>query len=594
MFRNYIEPCFEFVVQSVLSIPSTNRDVYVALGKLLSSLITFIGPELQMNTATMTEIRLGCLTTCGIMQKHPDPTIRAGAIQCMQELHLFAPSVVNLDELVPLLVDSLVSREFLLRRVSISCLRQLCQKESVKVCQVAKQYVQATKPAGLVCLIGERGLEFLLFKMLDIETNLHLIRDLHDIINSLLCTSLSESTLKDWLEVCKDIAISADESLARNPSVSNPNIKMDLKKAANKSQIKSSRNLESGGNESVEDLDSSNNKDDDGNEESGNKNNDEDDDDDDSQTFYTPSQTKSNEEILGSSSALKLKQITKIISPKWPNRVFAFELIRRIVSMCSQCDDAQLRQAHFDLVLAKKLKSDSTRRRDSNYLILFLQDLMRIACIGATSNCDPQKIVGLDLLQDLIVHFAHVEEPNPEFKGHLILEQYQAQVSAALRPQFSVETSAHVTAKACQVCSMWISSGVAQDLNDLRRIHQLLVSSLQKLTNISTNETANSTSGENLIYSELSLTVEKLAVLRAWAEVYIVAQKKHLCSSKKERRPSSVSNSLRSSAINRFASQPNGDDLLSLVKPELTILSHHWSVALKDYAFLCLPNGKYT
>ena len=83
----------------------------------------------------------------------------------MQELHLFAPSVVNLDELVPLLVDSLVSREFLLRRVSISCLRQLCQKESVRVCVVAKQYVQATKPAGLVCLIGERGLEFLLFKM---------------------------------------------------------------------------------------------------------------------------------------------------------------------------------------------------------------------------------------------------------------------------------------------------------------------------------------------------------------------------------------------------------------------------------------------
>jgi hypothetical protein len=84
------------------------------------------------------------------------------------------------------------------------------------------------------------------------------------------------------------------------------------------------------------------------------------------------------------------------------------------------------------------------------------------------------------------------------------MNRYQAQVSAALRPQFSVETSAHVTAKACQVCSMWISSGVARDLNDLRRVHQLLVSSLQKLNH------ASSSSPDHLIYSELSLTVEKV------------------------------------------------------------------------------------
>ena len=77
---------------------------------------------------------------------------------------------------------------------------------------------------------------------------------------------------------------------------------------------------------------------------------------------------------------------------------------------------------------------------------------MRIACIAASGACDTLKLAGLDLLNDLIFHFSRVEEPNPEFAGHLILEQYQAQVSAALRPQFSIETSAHVTAKACQVC----------------------------------------------------------------------------------------------------------------------------------------------
>jgi len=366
---------------------------------------------------------------------------------------------------------------------------------------------------------------------------------------------------------------------------------------------------------------------------------DDDDDDyyDDSESFSASNTNKNDNIVMGSSSAnakstndhinsnLKLKQITKLISPKWPNRVFAIELIRKIISICvgnsgvtassaaqNETEKNSLnlkKQAHFDLALAKKLVQTAQSGSSETYLILFLQDLMRIACMGATSSCDPLKLVGLDLLHDLILFFSKVEEPNPEFKGHLILEQYQAQVSAALRPQFSIETSAHVTAKACQVCSMWISSGVARDLNDLRRVHQLLVSSLQKLTNNSiisssslttmpslseqfltsiggsmpNNSNNSNTNEQQLIYSELSLTVEKLAVLRAWADVYIVAQMKTL-----EKTKLSPSNSKNNSSLNN-----RSESLLSLVQPELSLLSYHWSVALKDYAFLCLPTGKF-
>ena len=52
------------------------------------------------------------------------------------------------------------------------------------------------------------------------------------------------------------------------------------------------------------------------------------------------------------------------------------------------------------------------------------------------------------------------------------------QVSAALRPAFAPDTPSDVTAAACEVCSTWIRSGVARNLNDLRRVHQLLSSSL--------------------------------------------------------------------------------------------------------------------
>ena len=417
-----------------------------------------------------------------------------------------------------------------MRKVAISCLRQLCQKDSLEVCQIAINYVKQSKPVGLLSLINEqRGLECLLFKLLDIETNPYLIRDIHDILNSLLCTSLNEHNLKRWLFLLKDIAISADDNNVNNEGPAELKVKKD----------------------------------------------DEDEDYDDSESFKTNESVRSpsvgaNLNHLNN-NIIRMKQITKMISPKWLNRVFGVELIRRIMCMCLSLNDEisknniifsnqlnqqmQLRQnmsnnPHFSLLIARKLK---LRNEQEDYLILFLQDLMRIACIAATSSCDPLKLVGLDLLNDLIVYFGQCEEPNPEFKGHLILEQYQAQVSACLRAQFSSDTSAHVVSKACQVCSTWISSGVARDLNDLRRVHQLLVTSLQKLTNV--------VNSSDLIYSELSLTVEKLAVLRAWSDVYIIAKKRK-----------------------------NTENLLSLVQPELALLSHHWSIALKDYAFLSLPN----
>lgn len=93
-------------------------------------------------------------------------------------------------------------------------------------------------------------------------------------------------------------------------------------------------------------------------------------------------------------------------------------------------------------------------------------------------------------------------------------KKLQFQVGAAIRPAFSPDTPSHVTAAACEVCSAWIGSGVARDLNDLRRVHQLLVSSLSKL-----HSKTNSTQ----LYNESMATLEKLSILKAWAEVYIVS-----------------------------------------------------------------------
>lgn len=62
-----------------------------------------------------------------------------------------------------------------------------------------------------------------------------------------------------------------------------------------------------------------------------------------------------------------------------------------------------------------------------------------------------------------------------------------------------------------QVCSAWIASGIARDLNDVRRIQQLLVTKLSKFS-AGTNAAVQ-------LYNEAATTMEKLAVLKAWAEV---------------------------------------------------------------------------
>ncbi|XP_048732912.2 HEAT repeat-containing protein 5B-like isoform X5 [Ostrea edulis] len=245
------------------------------------------------------------------------------------------------------------------------------------------------------------------------------------------------------------------------------------------------------------------------------------------------------------------------VAPRWPTRVFATECLQKILLACEGV------QAHFDLELAKEIRLKTS---NENYLALHLSELVRMAFIAATSDSNQLRLAGLSALQDIITKFATV--PEPEFPGHVILEQFQAQVSAALRPAFSPDTSSDVTAAACDVCSTWIGSGVARDLNDLRRVHQLLVSSLAKL---------NAGKSQSPLYNESAVTMEKLAVLGAWAEVYIVAvEREHEKETKPQKEEEEYGESSRES-------------LLSLVQPELPTLSQNWLGALRDYAYLSLP-----
>uniref|UniRef100_G1NFC9 HEAT repeat-containing protein 5B n=1 Tax=Meleagris gallopavo TaxID=9103 RepID=G1NFC9_MELGA len=120
------------------------------------------------------------------------------------------------------------------------------------------------------------------------------------------------------------------------------------------------------------------------------------------------------------------------VAPRWATRVFAADCLCRVIMLCENAN-----KAHFDLALAH------------DFLVLHLSDLIRMAFMAATDHSNQLRMAGLQALEDIIKKFASV--PEPEFPGHVILEQYQANVGAALRPAFSQDTPSDITAKACQV-----------------------------------------------------------------------------------------------------------------------------------------------
>uniref|UniRef100_A0A8C3LRR6 HEAT repeat-containing protein 5A n=1 Tax=Chrysolophus pictus TaxID=9089 RepID=A0A8C3LRR6_CHRPC len=256
-------------------------------------------------------------------------------------------------------------------------------------------------------------------------------------------------------------------------------------------------------------------------------------------------------------------------NPRWSTRVFAAECVCKIINQCENAGSA-----HFDITLAQERKQRDSR---DDFLVLHLADLIRMAFMAATDHSDQLRLSGLQTLQIVVRKFATV--PEPEFPGHLILEQYQANVGAALRPAFAPETPPDVTAKACQVCSAWIASGVVSDLNDLRRVHQLLVSSLVKV------QAGKETQSQQ--YNESTSTMEILAVLKAWAEVYIVAIEKQKNQSDLHNHSLKTTNSAEES-YRDVSSSASG--LVDLVQADLGTLSKLWLAALQDFALLNLPS----
>ncbi|KAM5293389.1 HEAT repeat-containing protein 5B [Ctenodactylus gundi] len=529
MYRGYVEPTLSLVLTLLLTVPPSHTEVHQCLGRCLGAIITTVGPELQGNGATISTIRSSCLVGCAITQDHSDSLVQAAAISCLQQLHMFAPRHVNLSSLVPSLCVHLCSSHLLLRRAAVACLRQLAQREAAEVCEYA---MNLAKNAGDKENSGANVSPFApgVSSRSDIHCRHQGVNITETGLEGLLFGMLDRETDR---KLCSDIHDTLGHMLSSLAVEKLSHWLMLCKDVlAASSDMSTATPLSSGKDEESEKKDEM-----------------------DDDTMFT---------TLGEEDKSK-----PFVAPRWATRVFAADCLCRIIHLCENAD-----QAHFHLAMARSAKLRNPR---NDLLVLHLSDLIRMAFMAATDHSNQLRMAGLQALEDIIKKFASV--PEPEFPGHVILEQYQANVGAALRPAFSQDTPSDIIAKACQVCSTWIGSGVVSDLNDLRRVHNLLVSSLDKV------QAGKGSSSQ--LYRESATTMEKLAVLKAWAEVYVVAMNiKKEAESKPKRAARNTDDDEEECGA---SDELPPDSLITLVQPELPTLSRLWLAALRDYALLTLP-----
>lgn len=148
--------------------------------------------------------------------------------------------------------------------------------------------------------------------------------------------------------------------------------------------------------------------------------------------------------------------------------------------------------------------------RDQRVLSSRVSDILRAACSASTATHRAVRWQGLRVLRDVLESF--VETPDPDFAEAHLLEQFQAQLAAALTAAFGADSTPDVLAAAISVCSVYISAGI--DASPSNRIVRLMESALEQ-----TQSPTDMTQLGALPLTANAAAYLNVAVIRAWARM---------------------------------------------------------------------------
>ncbi|KAI7879526.1 ARM repeat-containing protein [Lichtheimia hyalospora FSU 10163] len=471
---------------------SVGFSAYQEFGRIIYELIGTLGPELQAST----KIRELCLNMVEELKLEPDERVNVEAIRCIQHFLMFAPQYLDTQELVPYLQNQIASLHLPLKKAAVTCLYQLVQRD-----------------AELVFKAAQPGLDTELFKMLDTDPGLS---DVKNVIRSWLKeTAINEPSV--WVNITKRIMSGTN--------------KLDATAAATSGKKESAANDGTRGSfdgPGTVDEDDEDMYDDEG---AGFG------DDDDHVDITTT--------VADASGMTSRLSVNVEIPPRWRTQLFALQCLQRTIEMVSS---SGIRE-HFDLIYAR------ARRQQAgfgDYLVFRVPDLIKLSFTAATAHVDELRLAGISLLRMVIEKFAATKDPDLE--GTLLLEQYAAQIGAALTPAFGADSSSEIVSAAVRVCAIYVGSGIVKDLYQLGRVLKLLTSSLDKVK----SDSELTGVGEVKDLSPHASVMVKLAVLNAWAELQVSSQRQ--------------------------------DYLRQILQPNLSALSPLWLRSLQDYARIRLES----
>jgi hypothetical protein len=292
-------------------------------------------------------------------------------------------------------------------------------------------------------------LEEQLFSLLDLESDSSVRDEIRDILRSLLRYTV-EQTPSRWIDLCKDILNKSGPPAEK------------LEPVSQKQEVQ-------------EDLD-----------------------DGEHEIVGTPVPKKPE-------PSTPVQSISVSLVPRWRTHVFALSCLELVIDVV--LSKGEKHDVFLDVAKAKKL-SLQMDGKSADFLVFRLGDLVRLAFNSSTAAVSFLKLAGLKLLQRVLENYGCV--PDPDFEGHSLLEQYEAQITSAIAPGFEADSPPQITSAACHVCAYFLGSRILPDISLQSRPIRLLTTLLEQLAEQKMNgRTPN------------AQTVIKSAVLSAWAAFYL-------------------------------------------------------------------------
>ena len=400
-----------------------------SLGRIVFALMGILGPELAINKYVSDM----CYNMYQTLISEDDPSVTVEAVRIIQQFLILSQLDVDVPYLIPKLQRMMLPHsKFSLRKAALTCLWQVMPQHGQVVmkhaCNLEEQLFALYDGSRLSEEITEKIKE-ILFTMIRLTPSLLVTNRLA------ICRKMLSRT-----GIVEDIGAVLEQNTSNITSPTSPTF--------TSSTPGGNDNLDQNG-EGEADLE------------------------DDTDEIRTGTSKAPIEGIPFDSSTLSETSdllAVNLKNPRWQTQLFALSLVRQIL------DVAKENVEHIDLKIARELKENS--RSGMDLLVFRLADLIRVAFNAATSGVDEFGVEGLRLLQQILQIYSGTEDP--DYEEHALLEQYQAQISAALTPAFAADSSPEFHVVACRVCATYISSGISQELNTLGRVLKLLTTLLDK------------------------------------------------------------------------------------------------------------------